>query len=263
MYRNYIVLIYVVTIGVLYSSFAPAESTNNRGDKSLYTYKIINKYPHNVEDFTEGLIYEKGVMYESTGQHGRSKMKKYKLGSIEPLKSYSLPFMYFGEGATILHDKIYQLTWKSRVGFIYNKDLELLGNFTYETRGWGLTTDGESLIMSDGTNRLYYLHPKRFEVEKIIEVFDGDVPVVNINELEYINGKIYANIFMTDIISIIDPKSGTIEGWIDLSDILDRESLDKPVDVLNGIAYNKKNNTLFVTGKYWPYIFEIQIMQKK
>ena len=140
----------------LYSLFVLAETVNDDGNRSLYTYKIINKYPHNTEDFTEGLIYEKGIIYESTGQYGKSKMKKYKLGSIEPLKSYSLPMMYFGEGATILENKIYQLTWKSRVGFVYNKDLKLLGNFNYKTRGWGLTTDGKSLIMSDGTNRLFY-----------------------------------------------------------------------------------------------------------
>jgi len=262
LYRNYIVLIYVVMIGLLYSLFASAESTNDRGDKSLYTYKIINKYPHNTEDFTEGLIYEKGVIYESTGQYGRSKMKKYKLGSIEPLKSYNLPMMYFGEGATILQDKIYQLTWKSRVGFIYNKDLELLGNFNYRTRGWGLTTDGKSLIMSDGTNRLIYINPKTFKEEKIVEVYDKDAPVVNINELEYINGKIYANIFMTDFISIINPESGRLEGWIDLSGLLENENINTPVDVLNGIAYDEASKRFFVTGKYWPYIYELELIKK-
>jgi glutamine cyclotransferase len=246
----------------LYSLFVLAETVNDDGNRSLYTYKIINKYPHNTEDFTEGLIYEKGIIYESTGQYGKSKMKKYKLGSIEPLKSYSLPMMYFGEGATILENKIYQLTWKSRVGFVYNKDLKLLGNFNYKTRGWGLTTDGKSLIMSDGTNRLFYINPKTFKEEKIVEVYDKDAPVVNINELEYINGKIYANIFMTDFISIINPESGRVDGWIDLSGILEKENISAPVDVLNGIAYDEASKRLFVTGKYWPYIYEIELMKR-
>ena len=230
--------------------------------KQLYTYSIVKKYPHSVEDFTEGLFYENGIIYESTGLYGKSKMKKYKLGSTESIKSYSLPVMYFGEGAVILQDRVYQLTWKSRVGFIYNKNLELIGNFNYKTRGWGLTTDGEFLIMSDGTNKLYFLNPKTFKEEKIVEVYDSDAPVVNINEMEYINGKIYANIFMTDFIAIIDSETGKVEGWIDLTGILAKEDISTPVDVLNGIAYNTDSEHILVTGKYWPYIYEIELIKK-
>ena len=260
MYKNlWLIIIFFASFNLVFA----ADNSNTEKKKIYYTYKVIKKYPHNVEDFTEGLIYEEGMIYESTGQYGESQMKKYKLGSTEAIKTYSLPVMYFGEGAVILKDYVYQLTWKSRVGFIYNKELELTGNFNYRRRGWGITTDSKHLIMSDGTNKLYYLHPETFMEEKIVEVYDGDAPVANINELEYINGKIYANVFMTDFISIIDPKSGMVEGWLDLTGILDKKSLDRPVDVLNGIAYNKKNNTLFVTGKYWPYIFEIQMIQKK
>lgn len=240
-----------------------SENTNINVRQNLYTYKIIKKYPHSIKDFTEGFIYENGVIYESTGQYGESQMKKYKLGSGEPIKVYNLPMMYFGEGAVILGENVYQLTWKSRVGFIYNKDLEFTGNFNYRTRGWGITTDRKYLIMSDGTNKLYYLNPKNFMEEKIIQVYDGESPVVNINELEYVNGKIFANVFMTNLITIIDPKTGAVEGWIDLTGILDNEILDKPVDVLNGIAYNDEKNTLLVTGKYWPYIFEIQLIEQK
>jgi glutamine cyclotransferase len=231
-------------------------------EKQLYTYKIIKKYPHSIEDFTEGFIYENGIIYESTGQNGESKIKKYKLGSTKPIKEYSLPVMYFGEGAVILQDRVYQLTWKSRVGFIYNKNLELIDNFHYKTRGWGLTTNGKSLIMSDGTNKLYFLDPKNFKQEKIVEVYDKEAPVVNINEMEYINGKIYANIFMTDFIAIINPESGKVEGWIDLTGILEKEDISTTVDVLNGIAYNTDSKHLLVTGKYWPFIYEIDLIKK-
>ena len=250
----YLLIIFLINFNFVFAS--------NNKTENFYTYKIINKYPHNTQDFTEGFIYEDGIIYESTGQYGESQMKKYKLGSTEPIKTYNLPLMYFGEGATIFGEYIYQLTWKSRIGFIYNKNLDLIDTFKYKTRGWGITLNDKYLIMSDGTNKLYFLNPKSFIREKIVEVLDGNIPIVNINELEYINGKIYANIFMTDFIAIIEPKTGLVEGWIDLSDILINENLDKPVDVLNGITYNKTNNTLLVTGKYWPYIFEIEIIQK-
>lgn len=262
MRKNISVLMVIFIVANIFDFTFLVKSLLADDSKQLYTYRIIKKYPHSVEDFTEGLFYENGIIYESTGLYGKSKMKKYKLGSTDPINSYSLPVMYFGEGAVILQDRVYQLTWKSRVGFIYNKNLELIGNFNYKTRGWGLTTDGEFLIMSDGTNKLYFLNPKTFKEEKIVEVYDSDAPVVNINEMEYINGKIYANIFMTDFIAIIDPESGKVEGWIDLTGILAKEDISTPVDVLNGIAYNTDSEHMLVTGKYWPYIYEIELIKK-
>lgn len=236
-------------------------SINAEESRTFFTYKIIKKYPHNTEDFTEGFTYQNGEIYESTGQYGQSKIKKYTLGSTKELKSFSLPIMFFGEGSTVLRDRVYQLTWHSRVGFIYNRDLELVGNFSYKTEGWGLTTDNKYLIMSDGSNKLYFLDTQSFSPQKIVEVYDGDTPVFNINELEYIRGKIYANIFMTNMLAIINPESGNVDGWIDLTGLLDNDRLEKPVDVLNGIAYDNDNKRLFVTGKYWPYIYEIQLLE--
>ncbi|MDY6821855.1 MAG: glutaminyl-peptide cyclotransferase [Deferribacterota bacterium] len=253
---NFIIIIFLFNLNLVYSS------NNGSKNEKIFTYEIVKKYPHDVNNFTEGFVYEDGIIYESTGKYGSTYIKKYKLGSNEYIKTYKLPLMYFGEGATILKDKIYQLTWKSRIGFIYNKkDLKFLGNFKYNSRGWGLTTDGEYLIMSDGTNKLHFIDPKTFKEERVLEVFDNnDVPIVNINELEYIDGKIYGNIFLTDLIVIISPDNGGVEGWINLEGILEDVELEEPVDVLNGIAYDDKKKRLFVTGKLWPYIFEIKLL---
>jgi glutamine cyclotransferase len=263
MRKNISVLIIIFIVASVFDFRFVVDTLLADDNKQLYTYRIIKKYPHSAEDFTEGFIYENGIIYESTGLYGKSKMKKYKLGSTEPIKEYGLPVMYFGEGAVVLQDRVYQLTWKSRVGFIYNKNLELIGNFNYKTRGWGLTTNGKSLIMSDGTNKLYFLDPKTLKEEKIVEIYENEAPVVNINEMEYLNGKIYANIFMTDFIAIINPESGKVEGWIDLTGILEKENISTPVDVLNGIAYNTDSKRILITGKYWPYIYEIDLIEKK
>jgi len=226
-----------------------------------YTYKIINTYPHDRAAFTQGLIYQDECFYESTGLYGHSSLRKVDLKTGMVLKKHSLPSLFFAEGITLFGTKIIQLTWKSKMGFIYNKEnLEVLQTFRYPTEGWGITNDGRRLIMSDGSSTLFFLDPETFrEVDKI-EVLDQDgAPVKGINELEYIKGEIFANIWPTTRIAQISPETGRVTGWLDLSGIV---SLEKDVDVLNGIAYDEKKDRVFVTGKLWPKVFEIIISPK-
>jgi len=177
------------------------------------------------------------------------------------LQIHRLPDYYFGEGVTIYGNKIIQLTYRGNVGFVYDKNsFEVLGEFYYSTEGWGITHDGKRLIMSDGTSTLYYLHPETFEEIGRIEVHDNDAPVTGLNELEYVQGEIYANVWLTDRIARIDPETGQVTGWIDLRGLLQPEDYSEPVDVLNGIAYDAKNGRLFVTGKLWPRLFEIELV---
>ena len=229
-----------------------------------YTYRIINTYPHDRTAFTEGLIYDNGVLYESTGLNGQSTLRKVELTTGWVLQSTSLASQYFGEGLTLWQDSLIQLTWQTHVGFVYDKNtFNLLRNFNYTTEGWGLTHDSTRLIMSDGTSTMYFLDPVTFQVTGKIEVKDRGTPVVNINELEYVNGRIYANIWMTDKIAIINPDTGNAESWIDLTGLLPPQANPVAVDVLNGIAYDPVGKRLFVTGKLWPMLFEIELVPKE
>ena len=177
------------------------------------------------------------------------------------LQVRDLQAKYFGEGVTIYDNNIIQLTWQSNIGFVYDKEsFELLREFSYSTEGWGITYDGEHLIMSDGTSTLRFLDPNTFSEISRIEVYEGDNPVTRLNELEYIKGEIYANVWMTDNIARISPETGQVTGWIDLKGLLTPEDYKQPVDVLNGIAFDKKNERLFVTGKLWPKLFEIELI---
>jgi glutamine cyclotransferase len=222
-----------------------------------YSYTIVNRYPHDENAFTEGLLFDNGVLYESTGLKGSSSLRRVELETGKILQSYTLPSDYFGEGITIFNDKIIQLTWQEHIGFVYDKQsFALLQNFTYPTEGWGITTDGSQLIMSDGTSTLYFLDPVTFQRTGQVEVHDNGT-VENLNELEYIHGKIYANIWLEEKIAIIDPSTGQVEGWINLNG-LNPEHQDT-VNVLNGIAYDATNDRLFVTGKNWPTLFEIKL----
>lgn len=226
----------------------------------VYTYDIINSYPHDQNAFTQGLVYQNGYIYESTGRHGSSSLRKVDLQSGEVIQISSLPNRFFGEGITIFHDKIIQLTWKSRVGFAYDKEsFNFLHGFSYVTEGWGITDDNNHLIMSDGSPRLYFLDPDNFKIINIVRVFDNNGPVSNLNELEYISGEVFANVWQTNRIARINPKTGQVTGWIDLEGLLSKDDHTQPVDVLNGIAYDKKNDRLFVTGKLWPKLFEIKL----
>ena len=226
-----------------------------------FTYKVINAYPHDRNAFTQGLVFENGVLYEGTGLRGRSTLRRVELASGDVLQIRKLPDRLFGEGITIFGERIIQLTWQAGVGFVYDKSsFELLEEFNYPTEGWGLTHDGEHLIMSDGTSTLRFLDPETFDEIGRIEVRDKDGPVTRLNELEYVQGEIYANVWQTARIARIAPDTGDVIGWIELAGLLSPEDRGEPVGVLNGIAYDAENDRLFVTGKLWPRLFEIELV---
>ncbi len=223
-------------------------------------YEVVNSWPHDQKAFTQGLVFLDGKMLESTGQEGRSSLRSVELQTGKILKKVDVPEPYFAEGIALLNNKIYQLTWQHRVGFIYDaQSLQKTGEFTYNGEGWGLTTDGQSLILSDGSNRLRFLDPSSFRTTKTIAVKDGNTPVSDLNELEFVNGEIYANIWHDDRIAAIDPQSGRVKAWIDLAGLLKPGDTQDPEAVLNGIAYDQASSRLFVTGKLWPKLFEIKI----
>jgi len=237
------------------------EPSTNSNVIPVYSYKVVNTYPHDQSAFTEGLVFEDGVLYEGTGLHGYSTLRRVKLETGEILQICELPRQYFGEGVTIYGNKIIQLTWQSHIGFVYDKySFKLLQEFNYPDEGWGITHDGKHLIMSDGTSTLHFLNPETFKEISQIEVSANDIPVTRINELEYVQGEIYANIWQTERIARIDPLTGQVIGWIDLKGILSPEDDSITVDVLNGIAYDAKNDRLFVTGKFWSKLFEIELI---
>ena len=227
----------------------------------VYAYRIVNTYPHDRGAFTQGLVFTEGVLYEGTGRLGASSLRKVELETGQVLQLRRLPVHLFGEGVTILDDKIYQLTWKSHIGFVYDKDsFDLLRYFSYPTQGWGLTHDGQRLIMSDGTSILHFLDSDTLEETGQVEVYDNEGPVTRLNELEYVRGEIFANVWTTDRIARIDPQTGRVGGWINLAGLLSEQDRSQPVDVLNGIAYDAENDRLFVTGKWWPKLFEIELV---
>jgi glutaminyl-peptide cyclotransferase len=235
----------------------PTPSTSN--GPQIYTYKIVKTYPHDTSAFTEGLLFDNGFLYESTGES--SSLRRVDLESGNVLQKVSLPEEYFGEGLTVVNGLLVQLTWQNHIGFIYDRTtLSLLENFSYFTEGWGLTYDGNRLIMSDGTSNLTFLDPVTFQTIGHVSVHDANTPVTNINELEYVNGDIYANIWLQQKIAIINPQTGQVKGWIDLTGIF--QSND-PNAVLNGIAYDSQTNRLFVTGKDWPNLYQITIVPLK
>lgn len=228
----------------------------------IYNYEVAADYPFDPSGFTQGLVYTDGVLYVGTGLYGQSAMRKTDVESGEILLNVPVDAQFFGEGVTVLDDKVYQLTWQENTGFVYNADdFSLLDTFSYSTEGWGLTHDGERLIMSDGTPTLYFRDPETLEETGRITVTSSLGLVPALNELEYVNGEIFANIWMTDLIARIDPKTGNVLGWINLTGLLGPEYRQgRTVDVLNGIAYDEENDRLFVTGKLWPRLFEIDLV---
>lgn len=232
---------------------------------SQYGYQVITEFPHDSDAFTQGLLYNNGYLYEGTGRYGASSIRKVDLETGEVLQIRSLDSRYFGEGITLYSDTLLQLTWTSRTGFIYDKDsFEQVGTFSYPTEGWGLTHDSSRLIMSDGSATIYFLDPQTLKTVDEILVTYNDSPVSRLNELEYINGEIYANVYLTDYIVTIDPLTGEVTGWINLEGIL--SSSERPMNaesVLNGIAYDSVGDRLFVTGKLWPKIFEIVLVKNQ
>jgi glutamine cyclotransferase len=225
-----------------------------------HTFDVVRTYPHDRTAYTQGLIYLDGVLYEGTGLNGYSTLRKVKLETGEVLQKIGLPFQHFGEGITAWRDTLIQLTWKSGAGFVYDrKTLNQRRTFSYEGEGWGLTHDGKRLILSDGTADLRFLDPQTLRETARITVRNGGSPVVYLNELEYIRGEIYANVYGTDRIARISPADGRVLGWIDLTGLLSAADRRITVDVLNGIAWDEKEARLFVTGKLWPKLFEIKL----
>jgi glutamine cyclotransferase len=240
------------------------EATPVRAIAPTFGYRVVAEYPHDRRAFTQGLAYVDGVLYEGTGLYGESTLRRVELETGEVLQAVGLSEEYFGEGIAILGDRIYQLTWKSGICVVFDREtFELQEVFTYETEGWGLTTDGEQLIMSDGTNRLFVRDAKTFAELDTIDVYDGARAIWNLNELEVVDGEIWANVWQTDRIARIDPGTGQVTGWIDLTGLLPESDRGRHrVDVLNGIAHDPETDRLFVTGKLWPKLFEIEIVQQ-
>lgn len=229
----------------------------------IFGYRVEHTYPHDRGAFTEGLIYRDGFLYESTGLVGQSSIRQVRLETGEVIKRRGLEAPYFGEGLTDWGDSLVLLTWQSKRGLVY--DLETFtprGTFPYQGEGWGLTHDGERLIMSDGTSTLRFLDPATFKELSRLAVTDGGAPVPRLNELEYVRGEICANVWPTDWIARISPRTGLVTGWIDLRGLLPKSAKTNEVDVLNGIAYDAEGDRLFVTGKWWPALYQIALVEE-
>ena len=224
-------------------------------------FKVINRYPHDRLAFTQGLIFNEGQLYESTGLNDRSSLRKVDLKTGEVLQMIHVDQTLFAEGLTEWRGALIQLTWRDQLGLVYDLDtFQLLRSFDYSGEGWGLTHDEHYLIMSDGSNTLHFIDPDKLIEIKQIQISENGTPITRINELEYINGEIYANIWQTDKIVRINPNNGNVIGWIDLAGLLPQDDFSAPVDVLNGIAYDASKDRLFVTGKFWPYLYEIALV---
>jgi glutamine cyclotransferase len=225
-------------------------------------YSVVATYPHDPNAFTQGLVYAGGTLYESTGLYGRSSVRRVDLKSGIPELIRPLAGQYFGEGLTAFGDRLIQLTWRSGAAFVYTLgDLRLVGEFRYATRGWGLTQDGEHLIMSDGSANLIFLDPDRFTEIRRIQVRENGVPVKFLNELEFVGGDIFANVWQSPRILRIAPDSGQVTGFIDLSALVDRVARRASIDVLNGIAIIPGSGRLLITGKLWPSLYAIELSE--
>jgi len=253
-------------IGALLPVLAMAQSSQKAQPQRVpeYTYKVVREFPHDPSAFLQGLVYYDGFFYEGTGRHGESSLRKVRMETGELVQRVNLPREYFGEGITICNNQIVQITWQSQTGFVYNlKDFHFLRQFTYPGEGWGLTTHGSEIYMSDGTPEIRVLDGNTLQEKHRIKVHDGATPITELNELEYVEGEIFANIWHTDRIARISPQTGKVLGWIDLTGLLSPIYRRDEEAVLNGIAYDPQKKRLFVTGKLWPKIFEIKIVPKK
>jgi glutaminyl-peptide cyclotransferase len=225
-----------------------------------YGFRVVKTYPHDRSAFTQGLEYRDGFLYEGTGQVGRSTLRKVKLETGQVLQSFDLPQPFFGEGITVMPQQILQLTWQSQTGFIYDKtNFRVVKSFSYSGEGWGMTNDGKQIYMSDGTAQIRVWDPASLKEIKRINVSDMGKPVTQLNELEFVRGEIWANVWQTDRIARISPGDGRVLGWIDLTDILPKAERSNSDAVLNGIAYDAATDRIFVTGKLWPKLFEIKL----
>jgi len=228
-----------------------------------YTFKLVRDYPHDPAAFTQGLIFRDGFLYEGTGLKGRSQLRKVRLETGEVVQHADLPGEFFGEGIAIVKNRVIQLTWQSHIGFVYDlSDFKLLRQFSYPGEGWGLTSRGNELFMSDGTAEIRVLDATTLKEKRRFTVRDGATPVDQLNELEFVEGELFANIWQTDRIARISPQTGKVVGWIDLTGLLSPVYRRRSDAVLNGIAYDSIHKRLFVTGKLWPSIFEIRLVPK-
>jgi glutamine cyclotransferase len=263
--RSYLIFVFiaflVLTLGVLAFNFLSNLPNYTQPNMPRnYTYRVLNAYPHDKNAFTEGLVFEDGVLYEGTGLNGESTLRRVELETGNVLQLHNLSDQFFGEGITIFEDRIIQLTWQSHKGFVYNESsFELLQEFSYPTEGWGITHDESRLIMSDGTATLHFLNPETFEEIGTVNVLDNGTPITRLNELEYINGEVYANVWLTEKIAIVNPQTGVVRAWIDMSGIRNWENLYAG-DVLNGIAYDAAGDRLLITGKFWSLLFQIELI---
>lgn len=256
----------LATVVACGSGAAPVPSSASAAqarEPRAWRYEVVRVYPHDPAAFTQGLAFHDGVLYEGTGRRGQSSLRKVRLETGEVLQSRKLPDALFGEGITLLGDRIYQLTWMAGIGFAYERDsFRVLGQFRQVAEGWGLTTDGTSLIQSDGSSRLYFLNPSDMGPVRTVEVREVGEPVDQINELEYVDGEIWANVWHSDDVLRISPDDGTVLGRIDFSGILAAAERRDPEAVLNGIAFDEETGRLFVTGKLWPKLFEVRVRER-
>ena len=255
-------------IVLLWIALAPAYAQSTRRPEAKhareYTFKIVRQYPHDSSAFTQGLACRDGYFYEGTGLTGQSSLRQVRISTSEMVRKVNLPPDIFGEGITLLNHQVIQLTWVSQTGFVYDiKDFHLLRKFSYSGEGWGLATDGRDLFMSDGSSEIRILDSTTFTEKRRIRVRENGQAVEQLNELEFVEGEIFANVWHTDRIARISPRTGQVLGWIDLSGLLSPIYHVGPEAVLNGIAYDSRNKRLFVTGKLWPQIFEIKLLPKR
>lgn len=231
---------------------------------TVFSYEVVRVYPHDRGAFTQGLVYHNGFLYESTGLEGQSTLRKVDLNTGQVLQRKDIARPYFAEGLAIRQGRAFQLTWLSEQGFVYDlESFNLLKTFNYFGQGWGLTNDAHSLIMSNGSNTISFLDPETLSIQRSVSVLENSQPLNNLNELEYINGEIFANVWQTNRIVRIDPANGNLRSWIDMSGLLSPEDRLQPVDVLNGIAFDPATGRIFVTGKLWPKLFEIKIIENR
>lgn len=256
MKRNVLTIIFLAILSLAASSCADAKVRQ-------YKVKVVKEYPHDEMSYTQGLFFQGDKMVESTGQYGESTLRLVDLGTGKAVKKLDFDRKYFIEGSVELDGKIYLLTWQNKVAFIYDAGtFEYKQTFSYPREGWGLTTDGKNLIASDGTSRLYWLDGQ-FRQQKVVTVKLNGRPVNQLNELEWIDGKIWANVYMTDMVLIINPETGNVEATVDCTGLLPRHLRDQYTDVLNGIAYNPDTKKIYLTGKYWKRLYEVELVEKK
>lgn len=254
----------MVTICIILLIFLSLNSCSDQVGVKTYSYKVEDTYPHDISSYTQGLFFYDGNFYESSGQYGESCFRQVDLKSGKVLKRMDFDGRYFAEGSVVLDGKLYILTWQENECFVYDiNSWERLDTFTYDGEGWGLTTDGESLIMSDGTSEIEFRDPATFDVKRSVTVTMNGRNVIYINELEYIKGEIWANLYGTNMIARIDPSDGKVLSLVNCNNLLPASKRSPRTDVLNGIAYDSDHDKLYLTGKYWPELYRIKLVSKK